>query len=126
MKGFLLKFTKGHSYEENHRSEDSQPKAIGGALVDDQARGNLIAASLHCPCSDNVVFSLSFTVNALTHLPVLLCQYTGNTIFGIERFRVDILAVDKPFDIYVNAAGLDDIGQDGVAMEEDLRLERVG
>ena len=65
-------------------------------------------------------------VYRLSHLPIFLLKNTRNSVFGIECFRVDVLPIDEPLDVNVDAAGDDDVGQDGVAVEDDLGLETVG
>ena len=52
-------------------------------------------------------------------------QNPSDPVFGIERLRVDILVVHKPLDVNVDAAGDDDVGEDGVAVEDDLGVELV-
>ena len=64
-------------------------------------------------------------VYRLSHLPIFLLKNTRNSVFGIESFRVDVLSVDEPLDVNVDAAGDDDVREDGVAVEDDFRVELV-
>ena len=57
---------------------------------------------------------------------MLLSENSRNSIFGIECLRVDILVVNIPLDIDINAAGLYHVGQDGVTVKDYLGLEGVG
>ena len=90
------------------------------SLVHHQTCQYLTAASLHCPRSHNVVLGLSLAVDTLTHAPVLLRQHSRHAVLRAECLGVNILVVHEPLDINVNAAGLDDVGEDGVAVEDDL------
>ena len=57
---------------------------------------------------------------------MLLSKNSRNSIFGIECLWVDILVINIPLYININAAGLYHVGEDGVTVEDDLWLEGVG
>ena len=57
---------------------------------------------------------------------MLLRQHSGHAVLGVECLRVNVLPVHEPLDVDVDAAGDDDVGEDGVTVEDDLGLERVG
>ena len=57
---------------------------------------------------------------------MLLRQHSGHALLGVEGLRVNVLPVHEPLDVDVDAAGDDDVGEDGVTVEDDLGLERVG
>ena len=61
----------------------------------------------------------------LTHTPMLFLKNPSNPVLGIECLRVDILVVNKPLDVNVDAAGDDHVGEDGVAVEDNFRVELV-
>ena len=56
---------------------------------------------------------------------MLFLKNPSDPVFGIECLRVDILVVNKPLDVNVDAAGDDDVGEDGVTVEDDLGVELV-
>ncbi len=62
----------------------------------------------------------------LTHTPMLFLKHPSDPVFGIECLRVDILVVNKPLDVNVDAAGDNHVGEDGVTVEDDLGVELVG
>lgn len=56
---------------------------------------------------------------------MLFFKNPRDPIFGIECLRVNILVVNKPLDVNVNAAGDYHVREDGVAVEDDLGAELV-
>ena len=56
---------------------------------------------------------------------MLLFKNAGDPVFGIECLRVDILVVNKPLDVDIDTARDNDVGEDGVAVEDDLGAESV-
>ena len=56
---------------------------------------------------------------------MLFFKNPSDPVFGIECLRVNILVVDKPLDVNVDAAGDDHVGEDGVTVEDNLGAEFV-
>ena len=61
----------------------------------------------------------------MTHAPMLFLKNPSDPVFGIECLGVDILVVNKPLDVNVDAAGDYHVREDGVAVEDDLGVELV-